>query len=157
MKRADRAENDGVRANRHSQRHDGRDGEYRRFLQPAGCESQVLPERFDKSAAHGLAAFFFDSLHAAEFNARSSFGFRARKTGAFQIVGAVLDVRAKFILHVLFDSGTVEELAGKGPNGRHEFHTSSGCVVRTWAMAAARRFQLSVSCRNRFRPATVNS
>jgi hypothetical protein len=63
---------------------------------------------------------------AAELDARPAFCLGTTEAGTCKIIGAVLDVRAKLLLHVILDVGTMEKLRGKRTKVGHEFHTSSG-------------------------------
>jgi len=47
--------------------------------------------------------FFLVLLAAAELDAGAALGFEARKTGALQVVGAELDVRALLVVQVVTD------------------------------------------------------
>ena len=99
----------------------------------------------------------FVLLAAAELDARAPLCLGASHAGTLQIVGAVLDVRAKFLLHLGVASGTLKQSGDAEAKRIEEFHISSGCGESADAMAVARRFQLSVSSRRRLRPAAVSS
>jgi hypothetical protein len=150
-------ENHCVCANRQRQRQNRGDGETRRLAQHAQCESHILQKSIEESVAHGVAAFFLVLLPSAEFDARAALCLGTIKAGTFQIVGTVLDVRAKFLLHLGVDLGTLEESSHAEAKRIEEFHVSSGCTESAEAMAAASRFQLSVSSRRPLRPAAVSS
>ena len=70
------------------------------FAQCAEGVARVLKERFEEMRAQRFADFFLEFLVAAEFDARAAFRFGAREAGAFEIIGAGLDVRAKLSVHV---------------------------------------------------------
>ena len=54
----------------------------------------------DEVAAERFVDLFLVLLAAAELDARAAFGLGAIHAGALQIVGAVLNVRAKFLVHL---------------------------------------------------------
>jgi hypothetical protein len=108
-------------------------------------------------AAHGLVAFLFESLTGSKLDASLSLCLGAIKAGTFQIVCTTLDVGAKLFFHILGNFRTMKESGGMGAKVRREIHISSGRAARAAVMAMARRFQPSVSSRNRLRPAAVSS
>ena len=61
---------------------------------------------------------FFETLLAAELNARAAFGFGAVHAGTFQIIRAMLDVRLQLLSHFIFDCAAMEEPAGEGAKVR---------------------------------------
>ena len=101
-------------------------------------------------------AFLFEPSMAAEFETGAAFRFGASEPGAFEIVGAVLDVRAQLLFEVIFDRRAVKQAAGEGTQGSRKSHISSGSAARAEAMAVARRFQPSASSRRRLRPCGVS-
>ena len=117
-----------------------------------------LHERVEESAAERLRGFLFERVLAAEFDARAAFGFGAAEAGALQIVGAMLDVGAKFLFHF-----GVESANGWNRVERRKRSESRSFMFPPVArrarkpMAEARRFQFSVSSRRRLRPAAVSS
>src|SRR5579862_4388302 len=106
-------------------------------------------------AAHGLVAFFFESLAGAKLDTCLSFCLGASQPAAFQIVSTILDMGAKLLFHLLCNVGTMKPSGGKRAKVGEEVHISSGRAARAAVMAVARRFQPSVSSRNRLRPAAV--
>ena len=69
--------------------------------------------------------FFLVLLASAEFDARAAFRFRANQAGTLQIVGAMLDVRAKFVVHIRVHPGRLKK-SGDAKSKRIEMsHTSS--------------------------------
>jgi hypothetical protein len=74
-----------------------------------------------------------------------------------KIVGTMLDMRAKFLLHLRAHLRALEESGHAKANGVEDFHTSSDCGASAAPIAAARRFQLAVSSRRRLRPAAMSS
>src|SRR5579864_1709459 len=150
-------ENCGICADAEGKREDRDGGETGGLEKYAECVARVLHERFEEMSAQDFARFLFILLIAAKFHARTALGFRARDTRALEIVGAVLDVRAKFLVHLGVEAGAIKENCGERAKRGEEFHTSSGCVPRTEAIADTRRFQPSASSRKRLRPAEVSS
>ena len=59
-------------------------------------------------------AFFLVVLQAAELDAGLSFGAGAVESRSFQVVGAVLNVRAKFFFDFAGGGVAAEEPGGKG-------------------------------------------
>ena len=94
---------------------------------------------------------------AAKFDARAAFGLGAIQTGSFQIVGAVLDVGAKLLLHVLVELRTMKKPGGDGMKVGQQLHIFSGSAARAEPIAVTRRFHPSVSSRRRLRPVGVSS
>jgi len=66
-------------------------------------------EGFKEDSAHRVVAFFFESHVAAELDSCAAFGFTAGEAGLLEIVGAVLEVRAKFFIDFAVLCGAVEE------------------------------------------------
>jgi hypothetical protein len=90
----------------------------------------------------------------AEVDTGAAFCFSAAEAGTLEIVRAVLDVRAEFLLQLRVAIKTPEESGQAEAEGTEDGHTSSGCVERAAVMAMTSRFQLSVSsCRLRWPPA----
>src|SRR5215468_5852246 len=89
-----------------------------------------MDERFDEIAAKRLVTFLSVPLPPAELHARAAFGFGAIQAGTFEIVGTVLDVGTKLLLHVFLDVHTMKKLSGKRTKVGQEFHNSSGSTVR---------------------------
>ena len=139
------------------QRQNGDHRKARTLAHHPQTEARVLQQRFDEIAARGFAALLLESLVAAELDACLALGLEPEHTGTLQIVGAVLYVGAKFVVHFPIDPGTFKQSGSEGAERGEESHISSGCTARALAMAVARRFQLSVSSRRRLRPAAVNS
>jgi hypothetical protein len=59
--------------------------------------------------AEFFADFLFEALLSAEFDSRAPLCLGTGQPGTFQIVGAVLDMRAKLLLHLGVDLGTLKE------------------------------------------------
>ena len=78
----------------------------------------ILDESLDEIAAERFVAFLFEPFVAAELDARAPFGLGAGETGTFQIIRAMLDVRAQLLLHVIVDLRTMEELRGERSEAR---------------------------------------
>ncbi len=102
-------------------------------------------------------AFLFESLAGPKLDASLSLCLGTIKAGTFQIVCTILDVGAKLFFHIFGNFRTMKEFGGKGAKVGREIHISSGRAARAVVMAMARRFQPSVSSRNRLRPAAVSS
>jgi hypothetical protein len=81
-------------------------------------------------STHLFVAFFPESLIAAELDARASFGFGVGKSGTFQIVDAVLDMRGKLFLYFAVSPRARKESEGEGAKVSQELHISSGCGAR---------------------------
>ena len=150
-------ENGRVCANAQRERQHGDGREPRRLAQHLQAESRIAPRRFDPESSLLFSTFLFVFLAPAELNTRATRGFVSWETAAFEIVCTILDVRPKFLFHLAFQVRAMKEFGRKRPNRSPEFHISSGWVPRAAPMAATRRFQLSASSRNRFRPAAVSS
>jgi hypothetical protein len=65
---------------------------------------------------------FFVFFAAAELDARASFGFGARKAGAFKVVGAKLDVGAEFVVQIGSNFRTLEKGGDAYGEIRQKFH-----------------------------------
>jgi hypothetical protein len=92
----------------------------------------------------------------AEVDAGAALGFSAAEAGTLEIVRAVLDVRAEFLLQLCVAIKTRKERGEAKAERTEEGHASSGCVERAAAMAVTSRFQLSVSSCRRRRPLAVS-
>ena len=101
-----------------------------------------------------LFAVVFES---AKFNARLSLCFRAWNPAAFKIVRAMLNMGPQFFVEFIPHCRTVHKGGPTGPHCVEDSHSSSGCAESALPMAAASRFQLSVSSCSRFLPAAVSS
>ena len=111
----------------------------------------------DKIPASGFVAFLFESRMAAELDVRAALCLGTIHAGTFQIVRAMLDVRAKFLFHLGVDLRTLEQSGDAEANPVEEFHSSSGRAASAEAIASTSRFQPSVSSSSRLRPAAVSS
>jgi hypothetical protein len=85
----------------------------------------ILQQCFEPGTAEFFAAFLVVTHAAAEFDDGAAFGLRARQTRTFQIVGAVLNVGAKFLGQVVVDARTVKEASGERTKISQEFHIPS--------------------------------
>src|SRR5262249_44040821 len=128
-----------------------------RLLEHAQAIANVLAERLEEGAAHGVARLLLVAQLAAELEPGTALGFGARETGPLQVVGAVLDVRAQLRLDLLVHAPAAEEPGDEAADVCNRAHVPSGWAARTVAIAVASRFQPSVSSRNRPRPAAVSS
>src|ERR1700727_268704 len=155
--RVHQAKGDRVCPNAECQGQDGNCGEAGRLAQDAESETKILSERFDESAAGCVVALLPESLIAAELDAGAALGRKAGNAGAFQVVRAVLDVRAQFLFQLGVGMGTLEESGDAETDRTEDAHTSSGCVESAAPIAATSRFQLSVSSRKRLRPVAVSA
>src|ERR1700750_765349 len=108
-------------------------------------------------SAHSLVAFLFESLTGSKFHASLSLRLSAVKAGTFQIIRTILDVGAELFLYIFSNFKRMKESGGNGASVGWNVHISSGRAARAAVMAVARRFQPSVSSRNRLRPAAVSS
>src|SRR6266478_4404585 len=132
--------------------------------QSCGCDRadrgsrDTTDSRLDRCRA-GFRRGFVPEAHstAAEFDAGAALGFGARKTGALEIVSAMLNVGAQLVFYLGVHLRTMEESGDAEAKQVKEFHASSDCAASAVPIAVARRFQLSVSTRRRLRPATVSS
>src|SRR5947209_6738654 len=127
------------------------------FTQDAKADANILEKSVEKIAANSLLDFFFEALLSAELNAGAAFCLPTTQAGTLEIVSAMLDMRAKLLLHLLIEFRTMKKLCAKRTNVGQELHTSSGWAASAEAMAPARRFHPAVSSRKRLRPAVVSS
>jgi hypothetical protein len=63
----------------------------------------------------GSPALYLVPFVPAEFDARTPFRFLAPKAGAFEVVGAVLDVGEEFVVHFAVDPGSAEGRGNGSP------------------------------------------
>src|SRR5438034_207568 len=105
------------------------------------CQVETFSTRFvcDDNSKAGVEL----RLDAARTSAYAT--VRPVQAGTFQIVGAVLDVRAKLLFYFGVHLRTPEDSGDAGAKRIEEFHISSGCAESAEAMADTSRFQLSVS------------
>ena len=111
------AEHDRGRADAQGQRRCGSARESGRLAQQTHAEAQILRERVDERDAHRLPAFLLEPLVAAELEARPALGAGAIDAGSLEIVGAVLDMGAELLVHVVLDARTMKQ-GGDGTNER---------------------------------------
>ena len=135
----------------------GDDGESGRLAQDAKAVAHIAYEGLDEIAARRFVALLFEALISAELDARATFSFRARQTGALEIISPMLDMGAKLLVHLGVHLGTLKKIGDAKTKRIEEFHTSSGCAPSAEPMAATSRFQLAVSSCRRLRPAAVSS
>jgi hypothetical protein len=76
------------------------DGKAWGLAEDAETYSDILPERTEKVATHRMVDLFFVFFASTELDASAAFGFGAGQAGAFEIVGAVLDVAEQFFVEV---------------------------------------------------------
>ncbi len=150
-------EDDRVGADAESEgQYSGR-GETGRLPQNAQAVASVVDRSLDKIPTGGLMALLAKALVSTELDPRAPLGFGTRYAGTFKIVRTVLDVRAQLFFHLGIQFGTMKESSDAEAQCVEESHASSGWSESAQPMAATRRFQLSVSSRNRFLPAVVSS
>src|SRR5690349_8608709 len=113
-------ENDGVGADGQRKRQDGGNSESRRFAQHADADARVLQNAMNKVAADYFVNLLFEARLPTELGARLAFGIDPRNPGPHQIVGAVLDMRAELLSHVLIQRRALEQRA----EVRQEIHSS---------------------------------
>ena len=123
-----------------------------RMLKRRSCRNDL-----NERSARRFVALLFEALIAAELDAGAALGLGARKPGALEVVSTMLEMGAKFLVHLGVHLRTLEESGDAEAKRVEEFHTSSGCAARAEPMAVTSRFQLSVSSRRRLRPVAVSS
>src|SRR5690348_2604775 len=96
-------ENDCVCANGQRQREYRDQGEAGGLAEHPGSQAQVLNKNVEEMSAHGLVTFLFELFRSTELHARASLGLRTRQASALQILGAQLDVRKDFLVHLIGD------------------------------------------------------
>ena len=153
----DDAEDRRRRTNAQSDRQDGDGREAGRLAEHAEGEAHILEQRVDPLTAERLAAFLREPLGASELDAGAALGLDAIQAGTFEVVGAIPDVRANLFREVNVGLRTMKEPGRQGTKIGQGLHVSCGCAARAEAMAAARRFQPSISSRRRLRPEVVSS
>jgi hypothetical protein len=89
----------------------------------------IGPDGLQPKATELFTAFGFEFLVAAEFDARAARGFGARETGALEIVGAPLYVRANLLIQFALKLRAMEESGSKVTKRGEESHSSSGCAA----------------------------
>ena len=153
----DGPEHDRVRANGDGKRDDGRDREARRFPQLAYAEAEIADKGVEQTAGECIAGLFLEACVSTELHARLAFGRDPLESRALEVVGAMQDVRAQLVLELAFERVTMKNADCQRAEICEHAHAPSGRARRASAMAATRRFQLSVSSPSRFRPGTVSS
>src|SRR5882724_7434305 len=93
------AEHDSRRGNAKREREHRGSREPQTLSQRPRTVAQVLCQRFEKSHASRLPAFFFDALNPAKLQPRPPRCFMARHTAAHQILRIRLHVKAQFRVH----------------------------------------------------------
>jgi hypothetical protein len=89
-----------VRADSEGQGEDSNYGEGGRLAKHSDSETHVLNERFERIHSEFFAAFLFQSLIATELNACAPLSFGSRQPQLFEVHRTLVDVRAKFFIHV---------------------------------------------------------
>ena len=112
----------GVAADAERQRHNRDSREAGRLTQHTQPDEYILNHGFEQMSAHRFAAFFPESLIAAELDARAALGFGAGQPGTFQIVHPVLDMRGKLILYFVLSPRAMKESDGEGAKVSDELH-----------------------------------
>ena len=118
--------NQGVRADSQRQRQNGGNGEPGRLAQQSQAETQILHQRLKEIAAERFVAFLSKTRVSPELDAGAPFCLAAIYARALQIVGAVLDVRAKLLLHLLGDLDGMKKFSANRAKIGQDFHSSSG-------------------------------
>ena len=111
--RIQHAEYHGVGADRQSQRHDSDERKSRRLSQHAQAEAHILNQSLNEISAELFADFLFEALAAAELDTGAALRFSTIEARSFQIVGAVLKMRAQLFLDLSLDLRTAEKLSGQ--------------------------------------------
>jgi hypothetical protein len=115
----------GVCADGDGESDHGNNGEAGRLAQDAQGEAGVLEKGLKESAARSFAGFFFVANEAAELDACAALGFGGREARALEIVGTMLHVRAKLLVHVGGELGATEEGSDAETKGVDEPHSAS--------------------------------
>jgi hypothetical protein len=84
-------------------------GKSGRFAKHSRGVADVLNQHVDKISRERFAAFFFEPLLAAEFDARPTFSLEVIESGTFQIGHALLEVRAELFLHLTLGLRTAKK------------------------------------------------
>jgi hypothetical protein len=84
-----------------------------------------LHKSLNKIAADCFVAFLLEPHTAAELDPRAPFCLGTIEAGTFQIVGAVLDMGAKLLLHLIRNLRRMKKFSGKGMKLGQEFHYSN--------------------------------
>src|SRR6266478_2266829 len=150
------AEHDSRRGNAKREREHRGSREPQTLSQRPRTVAQVLCQRFEKSHASRLPAFFFDALNPAKLQPRPPRCFMARHTAAHQILRIRLHVKAQLLIHFALHPRALQSRPQPRTNSAPERHTSSGFVPRIPAITSVIRFHFSASaCSLRF-PAAVS-
>src|SRR6202050_3618300 len=94
----------GVRSNGKSQRQHSDSSKSRPPAQHAETVANVLRQRFEKTHAAGVAAFFFNLLRSAEFQPRSPPRFLARQPRLHVLRNLLLEMKPQLIVEFTLHS-----------------------------------------------------
>ena len=99
----------------------------------------------------------FVPVGIAEFDTRGALGGFTRHPASLEIVGAVLDVTSKLVVHLALERRAMEEIPADGAKpADYSSHIESAVALSAAVMPAVRRSQPVNSLRNSFRPAGVS-
>ena len=116
------------------------------------------PRFVDQSETETRAGFLFVLFDGAEFEAGLPRGGVGREPARDQNRGPVLEMKPHLVVHVALERRAAQDRARESDQSLQHGHAhqpSDGRALSAAAIAAASRFQLSVSSRSRFRPAAV--
>src|ERR1700691_1193508 len=99
----DYREERGVRSNGKSKRQHSDSSKSRRPAQHAETVANILRQRFEKTHAPSVAAFFFNLLRCAEFQPRSPPRFLARHTRLHVLRNLLLEMKAQLVVQFTLD------------------------------------------------------
>src|SRR6476660_10323384 len=107
--RVDKTEDRGVGADSQGERKN-RDGRYdRSAAQNAEAVADVLEQRFDEAYPTGIAVFFLDLIHSAEFQPRAALCFCRPEPRPDERLDLLFKVKAQLLVHFRFDRLTAKE------------------------------------------------
>src|SRR5258707_12381660 len=102
-----------------------------------------------------FADFFLVFFVSAELDPGASLGLRARNAGMLEVIGAISDVRAQLLFHLVVKPRAMKERRNHRTERGDDAHISSGCALSAEAMAATRRVHPSPFWAKPFCPAVV--
>jgi hypothetical protein len=104
-----RVENRGVGADAEGEREHGDSGELRRSSQHAQRVADIPGQVLEEVHAASVAAFLFELINSAEFEASASPSFRERQAGLDELFDLPIEVKVQFVVEFAFDGTALKQ------------------------------------------------
>ncbi len=145
-----------VGADRDRERGERGGGERRLLAEDPRGVPQALLQRVERAKPARLAGVEYDVVHVAELDSRAPRGIFRRVSRRDQVLRVLLEVEPHLLGEALLEASAMEQRTGDRPQAAQHVTPRPAVARSAAAIAAASRFQSSVSSRRRFLPGAVS-